>query len=352
MTPPASAPVPPIVPSPDPAAPSRYTARKTVPTIVWPLLALALLLLFNLIFTRGFFDIWVQDGRLNGTLIGILKDATPIVIVAAGMTLVIATGGVDLSVGAVAAIAGSLVAYLLIRANLHPALALALTLGVGLVAGLWNGALVALFGIQPIVATLILMVAGRGIAQMPFQGRDPAVNNVAAITRIAYGSVLGVPVSILLVAVVMILVALLARRTAAGLFIESAGSNPSAARYAGVNVRAVRLLAYAVTGLLSGVAGLWYVSNIKKVDAAHAGEFLELDAILAVVIGGTRLTGGRFYLLGSVVGAVVIPTLNQTILMMGKPSEYNQVIKAIVVLGVCLLQSEQFRSAVLPKRRR
>src|SRR5688500_17131237 len=347
-----TAPHPPIAPTPQPDAPSRYSSRRTIPTIPWPILALALLLLFNAIFTRGFFHFEIAQGQIYGTLIDILKQATPVMIVAAGMTLVIATGGVDLSVGAVAAIAGSLVAWFLIEQGFGPSLAITLTLLVCLALGLWHGILVAVARIQPIVATLILMVAGRGIAQMTFEGQNPSDKEHPAITHIAHGFFLALPFSLTLVALTTLLVGLLARRTAAGLFIESTGSNLSASHYAGVNTRLVQLLAYAVTGLLSGVAGLWYVSNIVHADANNAGLYLELDAILAVVIGGTALTGGRFYLIGSLIGAIVIQTLTTTILMVGIPPEYNLVIKALVVLAVCLLQSDQFREAILPRNRK
>jgi simple sugar transport system permease protein len=185
---------------------------------------------------------------------------------------------------------------------------------------------------------------------MTFEGQNPSVKNFPAITHIAHGFFLGLPFSLTLVAIVMLAVGFLARQTAAGLFIESTGSNLSASHYAGVNTKLVQLLAYAVTGLLSGVAGLWYVSNIVVADANNAGLYLELDAILAVVIGGTALTGGRFYLIGSLIGAVVIQTLTTTILMVGIPPEYNLVIKAIVVLAVCLLQSDQFRAKLFRRK--
>ena len=338
--------------APSPQNLPRYSARRTVPRIVWPILALGLLLLFNLLFTPGFFKIRMMDGHLYGSLIDIVDNAAPVMLVAFGMTLVIATGGVDLSVGAVMAIAGAVAAILLRDAGLGLPLTLAAALGVSLIAGLWNGLLVAVFDIQPIVATLILMVAGRGIAQLLTGGQIPELQHYPSLVFLGSGFFLALPFSLTLVFLVAIATAGLSRATALGLFIEATGDNPRAARYAGVNVKAVKLLAYAWTGVCAGLAGLVAAADIKAADANQIGLNIELDAILAVVIGGTALTGGRFSLVGSVIGALIIQTLKTTILARNVPDEYNLVVKAVVVLIVCLLQSETFRAAILPQRKK
>lgn len=313
--------------------------------LLWPSVALAALLLFNLAATPGFFDLQIRDGHLYGSLVDVLKQSSRVMLVAVGMTLVIATAGVDLSVGAVMAIAGSIAAKLLAEAGLGLPATMLVALAVCLALGTWNGVLVAGLGVQPIVATLLLMVAGRGIAQLLTDGQIVTVER-PAFTFLAGGHFAGLPFPLTIVTIVLVLTMMLTRRTALGLFIESVGNNETASRFAGVQVRGVKVFVYAFSGWCAGVAGLIEASQIKAADANNAGLYLELDAILAVVIGGTPLTGGRFNLPGSVVGALLIQTLTTTILTTGVPVQYTLVVKALVVLGVCLLQSEEFRRRV------
>jgi simple sugar transport system permease protein len=324
--------------------------RRSLPTIIWPLLALALLLLYNLLFTPGFFKIRLEQNHLYGTLIDIVDRAAPVILIAFGMTLVIATGGVDLSVGAVMAIAAAAAAYLLIERHMGLTAALSLSLGLALVAGLWNGLLVAVVGIQPIVATLILMVAGRGVAQLIIHGQIPTLDQFESFAFLGGGHLFRLPFSFTLVAIVFLATAALTRLTAMGLFIEATGNNPSAANYAGVNVKIVKLFAYALTGVCAGLAGLIAASDVRSVNANQIGLTLELDAILAVVIGGTSLAGGRFSLAGSVIGALIIQTLTTTIFARDVRPEYTQIVKAVVVLAICLLQSPQFRARLFRRR--
>jgi simple sugar transport system permease protein len=302
-----------------------------------------LILGFNAVRRPAFLRIGIQDGRLVGIPIDILNRASPVMLLSIGMTLVLATGGVDLSVGAVMAIAGSVAAILLQTTHLPFAAVVAAALLATLLAGLWNGLLVAFLDLQPIVATLILMVAGRGIAQLLTAGQIPTVEN-PCFTFIGNGPLLALPFTLTLVLVTFLATALLTRRTSLGLFIESVGNNATASRYAGVNSRLVKLLVYVFSGLCAGLAGLIVASNIKAADANNAGLYLELDAILAVVIGGTSLNGGRFSLLGSLIGALIIQSVTTTILVSSRiPPEANLVVKSIVVLAVCLLQSDTFR---------
>jgi len=329
--------------------PSASRVPAWLQPLLWPVIALTALLLFNLLFTEGFAHIEIKDGHFYGSLVDVLKQASRVMLVSLGMTLIIATGGVDLSVGAVIAIAGSVGAQLLVQAYAGLAPAILVTLGVCLVLGVWNGALVAWCGVQPIVATLILMVAGRGVAQLLTDGQIITVEN-AGFTFIAGGYFLGLPFPVTLVLLALLLTAALTRKTAMGLFIESVGNNETASYFAGVNARAVKLFVYTFCGLCAGVAGLIEASTIKAADANNAGLYLELDAILAVVVGGTALTGGRFNLLGSLVGALIIQTLTTTILTRGVPVQYTLVVKAVVVLAVCLLQSEQFRARLMGRR--
>lgn len=317
--------------------------------LVWPALALLLLLAFNLVLSPEFFHIDIKNGHLYGSLIDVLNRAAPVLLASLGMTLVIATAGVDLSVGAVMAIAGSVAALLITEAGAGVALVVGATLGVCLLAGAWNGFLVSVFGVQPIVATLVLMVAGRGIAQLLTAGQIITFEH-AAFSFIGSGHLFGLPFTVTIVVSMFVLTGLLVRLTAIGLFIESVGNNETASRFAGVNVRLVKVMVYAFCGLCAGVAGVIVAADIKAADANNAGLYLELDAILATVIGGTALTGGRFSLLGTVLGALIIQTLTTTILTRGVPVEFTLVVKALVVLAVCLLQSEALRAMLLRRR--
>ena len=317
--------------------------------LVWPLAALAVLLLFNFGFTPGFFHLEIKSGHLYGSLVDVLKQAAPVMLLSLGMTLVIATAGVDLSVGATVAIAGSAAAKLLIQQQMALPTVVLATLVLCVALGAWNGTLIAWLGVQPIVATLILMVAGRGIAQLLTGGQIITVEH-RGFSFIAGGHFLVLPFPLTVVCMTLLVTVALTRWTAMGLFIESVGNNETASRFAGVNDRAVKMFAYVFCGFCAGVAGLIEASEIKAADANNAGLYQELDAILAVVIGGTALNGGRFNLPGSLVGALIIQTLTTTILTRGVPVEYTLVVKAIVVLAVCLMQSEELQKIILRRR--
>jgi galactofuranose transport system permease protein len=328
------------------AAQPRYAPRPKIDPrwsrLVWPLLALVSLLLFDLVrIGPEFFRVERRDGNLYGSLIDVLDRGSPVLLLSIGMTLVIATGGVDLSVGAVMAVACTVAARIVVTKH-GPAAAFAAAFALALLAGAWNGMLVALLGIQPIVATLILMVAGRGVAQLIAHGQPIAFSD-PAYRFLGNGFLFRLPFSLTLVAVMLLATGLLTRKTAAGLFIEAVGGNATASRYAGVNATGVVWGVYVFSAFCAAIAGLVTAADVQAAAPDEVGLYLELDAILAVVIGGTALTGGRFSLPGSVLGALVIQTLNLTILQMGVQSKWNLVIKALVVVVVCLLQSEGLR---------
>ena len=325
--------------------------------LFWPLLALALMLAFNLVFTRGFFHIEIKDGHLYGSLIDILNRAAPLMLIAIGLTLVIATGGIDISVGAVVAISGALVAMLIggtlvLKGDVQEyvtlvpmPVAIVAALGVSVLAGLWNGLLVSRVGMQPIVATLILIVAGRGVAQLITNGQIITIY-YKPYFFVGNGFLLGLPFSLYIVLAMLALALFLTRRTALGLFIESIGINPKASRMAGINAKNLVLCVYAFCAFCAGIAGLIVCSNVKSADGNNAGMYFELDAILAVVLGGTSTAGGKFYLLGSMVGALIIQTLTTTIYSIGVPPEITLVVKSVVVFLVMMFQSEAFRRTV------
>lgn len=318
----------------------------------WPVAALALILLANFALSPEFFALELRDGRLYGSLIDVLNRAAPVALLALGMSLVIATGGIDLSVGAVIAIAGAVCANLLAAGADGASLVVALGLLTGLAAGLVNGGLVGYLGVQPIVATLVLMVAGRGIAQLLNAGQIVTFHH-DAFAALGVGSLLGFPVPVAIVLGALAALQLLVRGTALGLFIEAVGCNPRASRHLGINVRAVKLAVYGVCGFCAALAGIVVTADIQGSDPNNAGLWLELDAILAVVIGGAALTGGRFSLGLAVVGALVIQALATTVLMSGVPPTWNLVIKSLVIVAVLLLQSSAFRrqvASLLPAR--
>lgn len=320
------------------AQPWRTLYRPLAP-VMWPLIALVALLLFNALFTPGFFDLTISDsGRLYGTPVDILNHGSKVAIVALGMTLVIAVAGVDLSVGAVLAIAGAVAATLAADSGAPWYVAILAALVIAAFCGLCNGVLVVFLRLQPIVATLTLMVAGRGVAQLITNGLIVTFEN-PQLTFIGNGSFLWLPVPVTMLIVLFAFCALATRGTTLGLFIQSIGDNETASRMAGVPDRTVRLMVYAFCGLCAGMAGLIECSYIKAADANNAGQLLELDAILAVVIGGTALTGGRFLLIGSVIGAMIMQTLNKTLIMQDVSAEIIPAPKAIAVIIVCLIQS-------------
>ncbi|MEA3206765.1 MAG: galactofuranose transport system permease protein [Verrucomicrobiota bacterium] len=309
----------------------------------WTVGALALLLLFNQFFTPGFFHIQLLNGHFYGSRIDVLNQGAKVMLLSLGMVLVIATGGVDLSVGAVMAISAAVSSRLLVTEHQPAGVAIAAALVISVLAGAWNGLLVAGLGIQPIIATLVLMVAGRGVAQLITEGQiinflDPTM------VYLGNGHLFALPFTLTLVVVMLLLTLFLVRRTALGLFIESVGDNYEASRYSGINARQVKFLVYTFSGLCAGLAGLVACSNIKSADANNIGLYLELDAILAVVVGGTSLQGGRFYLVGAVVGALFIQTLTTTLYARNVSSDVSPVPKALVIIAVCLFQSDVFRA--------
>lgn len=299
--------------------------------------ALIAVLLANWLLFPDFFAIRLQDGRLFGSLIDVLNRGAPVALLAIGMTMVIATRGVDLSVGAVMAISGAIAATMTGAGWSLPAV-LAASLAAGLLCGLWNGLLVAVLRIQPIIATLILMVAGRGIAQLVTEGQIVTFTS-PSLAFIGGGSFLTVPMPVVLTIVLLAVTALLVRATALGLMIEAVGVNRLSSAGAGVNTPVVLVAVYVWCGLCAAVAGLIVTADIRGADANNAGLWLELDAILAVVVGGTSLLGGRFGLVLSVVGALIIQSMNTGILLSGFKPEFNLIVKAGVLLVVLLLQS-------------
>jgi simple sugar transport system permease protein len=325
--------------------------------LFFPLVAFSLILLFDFLFIPGFFSIENRGGDLRGSLIDIFRNGSTVMLLAIGMTLVIATGGVDLSVGATMAIAASVAGILMNPSALRNEvffvtdpnytfqplwIVITVALLVSILCGLWNGVLVAYLRIQPMVATLILMISGRGIAQLITNGLRVQIT-YRPYSFIGQGWVI-LPFSLYIVALVLIFAWFMTRKTAIGMFIESVGINFRSSFFSGIDEKKIKLLAYMFCGFCAGIAGLIASSNVKTSDANNIGLTTELDAILAVVIGGTSMSGGRFSLMASVVGALVMQAITQSMYAIGVQAFALQAIKAVVVIFVILLFSEQVRS--------
>jgi len=314
------------------------------------LIALALILLLNFIMFPQFFNVVVQNGRLYGSLIDVLNRGAPVALLAIGMTLVIATKGIDLSVGAVIAICGAVAASSIV-AGQSLAMTLLVTVGVGLLCGVWNGFLVAVLNIQPIIATLVLMVAGRGIAQLITEGVIMTFNDEGLIA-LGSGSFAFLPMPVMIWLIMSALVILLVRRTALGMLIEATGINRRASTLSGVRTPVLLMAVYMLSSLCASIAGIIVAADIKGADANNAGLWLELDAILAVVVGGNSLLGGRFSIVGSLIGAMIIQAVNTGILLSGFPPEFNLIIKAVIVIVILVIQSPAVQSAAIILSRR
>ena len=288
--------------------------------------ALALLVVFNLAFTANFATV----GNLRLQLVQVV----PVAIVALGMALVIGTEGIDLSVGSIMAIAAALVPLYL---GYGPWVAIGIALLAGGAVGLVNGGLVAFVGVQPIVATLGMLVAGRGIALVLAQGRltelfDPTLQAIGT-DRVA-----GIPITVLVAAVVAVLVGLVVRRTAFGRHVVAIGGNRGASVLAGLPVRGTLVAVYVVSGLLAALAGVLDTSRLGAADPSFVGLLIELSAITAVVVGGTPLTGGRVRILGTLAGALLMQLITATLIKHDLPDSTARMIAAAIIVAAVYLQ--------------
>lgn len=299
------------------------------------LTACILLFFLNCFFTPHFLSF--QTLGLN------LQQMATVTIVAVGMTLVIGTGGIDLSVGSVMAIAGVLAPLIFLHIS-NPVLGLFLGVLLPLLAagicGLFNGWLVTRFNLQPIIATLILFIAGRGIAQVLTNGVGQNFTN-PAFEWLGSGTILGLPVQAYLMLIIVIAFALILRRTTFGRYIQAIGGNAEAARLAGVPVVRTKIAVYVIIGLLAGLAGLVVVSLTAEADPSSIGLSYELNAIAAVAVGGTLLTGGQARVVGTLIGALIIQLIFTFLVGNNVPQAWAQVVNAAIILLAVALQRER-----------
>ena len=291
------------------------------------LAALVLLVPANALFTPNFAD--ANNFR------NILLQVAPTVLVAVGMTLVIATGGIDLSVGSVMAIAAALAAT-----NLEHGLFAAVALGLiaALAVGFFNGALISGFRIQPIIVTLAMLITGRGVAQVISRGGQIILIDNQTFMSLGKGFVGPVPVSVVVMILIVVAAIFLMRQTSFGRYVSAVGGNEAAARLAGVKVHRTKIMVYALSGLLAGLAGLIEASRSEASDATKVGLYIELDAIAAVVVGGTPLTGGRATVIGTLIGALIMQVITTSFNMLGIGFAWSLVLKAAIILVAVYIQ--------------
>jgi galactofuranose transport system permease protein len=301
--------------------------------------ALILLVLFNVVFTNDF----VSSRTLNVNL----TQVAPTLIVAIGMTLVIATGGIDLSVGSLMAISGSVAALILLSGSSlleSDAVAIPLAFIVPVLVagafGLFNGALITRFKLQPIIATLILFIAGRGIAQVITNGQLKAFKE-PTFQYIGLGKPLGIPFQVIIAAVIVAAAWFTLRRTTFGRYILALGGNERAAELGGVLVNRVKFAVYGISGLCAGIAGLIAIAINSSSDANRVGLNAELEAIAAVAVGGTALTGGQATIIGTVIGALIIQLLRFTLLSHGVAAAVALIVQAGIIIAAVALQRQR-----------
>jgi len=290
--------------------------------------AVLALLLFNILFTPNFLDV----GNFRTQLVQV----TPIVIVSLGMALVIGTEGIDLSVGSVMALAAAVVVLYLGYGAL-PAIAMALVAGA--VVGAAGGSLVAYVGVQPIVATLALLVGVRGLANVLV----PQLREFRNPDLIALGgsSIAGIPVIVIVAAVLTLAVAFVVRRTTFGRHVVAIGGNRAASELSGLPVKRVLLIVYVISGVLAAIAGVLATARLQASDPTSLGLYMELSAITAVVVGGTPLTGGRIRVLGTVMGALLMQLLSATLIKHNLPQSWTQMVQAAIILAAVYATRER-----------
>ena len=322
-----------------------------------PFAALALLVIFNLVADPSFFAVSVKENSLgnpvlSGNIISVLDNASELVILAIGMTLVTASsGGQDISVGAAMAIAGSVILRLVCGGQvtadtmqMNLILAVLIGMAVSALFGAFNGTLVAYFKIQPMVATLILYTAGRSIAAWINNNQLPIINDVAFKYAGTFLPGIPVPTPIFLTILMIVVFWLILKFTNLGLYTQSVGINPNSSRLNGINPQMIKLLSYVILGVCVAIAGFIRVSRSGSINYSRIAENIEMDAILAVALGGNALSGGRFNIYGSILGAYVIQFLTTTLYKYEVPSTALPAYKAVVVILLVVLSAPVVRS--------
>ena len=293
------------------------------------LILFTIFIIVNIIVTPNFLQM--------GTLKNILVQTFPVLILALGMTLVITTKGIDVSVGSVMAIAAS-TSTILFNIGAPLVVCVLAGLSVAMLCGFFNGFMIARFGIQPIIITLILMIGGRGLAQIilgeltiSFYGTSYAEMGTYSIANV-------IPIQVIIMAIIFIVIFFIIKGMTIGRYIEAVGDNSSAARLSGINVVTVIIIVYTICGLMAGIAGIMEGARINAVNAGRLGEMMELDAIAAVAVGGTSFSGGKAKIIGTVMGAFIVQMITISVNMNQISYNYSLLFKALIIILVLLLQ--------------
>jgi len=292
-------------------------------------LAVVVLLVFNVVFTENFLS--AANFRTQ------LVQAAPVCIVALGMALVIGTEGIDLSVGSVMSISAALIPLYL---GAGPLTAIVVAVIAGIVSGLFSGYLVAYLGIQPIIATLALLVGGRGLALVIAHGQLVQLHN-RDFLALGTDDVLGVPIMVIVAGVLAVLAGLVVQRTTFGRHLVAIGGNRAASTLAGLPVKRVLISVYVISGALAAIAGVLATSRLAASDPSDVGLLMELSAITAVVVGGTPLTGGRVRVLGTVFGALLMQLVQATLIKHNLPDSTAQMVQAAIIVVAVYVARER-----------
>ncbi len=289
--------------------------------------ALAVLVIFNLLVTPGFSNPLAARS--------LLFEAAPVVLIALGQNLAIATRGIDLSVGSVMALASASIAVFL---PYGVGTAIVAAVVIGLLAGIFNGGLVSLLKIDPLISGLALLVAARGLAQALLGGSRVNLPSSDAFDLLGIGALGPVPIVMLIALALALVIALVVRRTTFGRYTILVGASRGAAFLAGIPVRRTLFMVYAASGILAGLAGVFASARLGAADPNYVGVNFELDSIAASVIGGTPLSGGRISILGTVFGVLLLEVLDASFIMNNISFTYAQILKAIFIVVALYLQ--------------
>ncbi|WP_081464503.1 ribose ABC transporter permease [Sporosarcina newyorkensis] len=297
-----------------------------------PLIGLLLIIVIISIMSPSFLTL--------NNLFNVLRQVSINALIAFGMTFVILTGGIDLSVGSILALTGAVTAGMM-SGGMDPLLAMLLGVLLGVILGAINGLIIAKGKVAPFIATLATMTIFRGLTLVYTEGRPiSGLGDSAVFTMLGKGYFFGIPVPVITMSITFAVLYFILKKTTFGRRVYAVGGNEEASRLSGINVDRVKIYVYSLAGGLTAIASLILTSRLNSAQPT-AGNMFELDAIAAVVLGGTSLTGGRGWIVGTLVGALIIGVLNNGLNLIGVSSFFQQVVKGAVILIAVLLDRKK-----------
>ncbi|WP_342538946.1 ribose ABC transporter permease [Sporosarcina sp. FSL K6-1540] len=299
---------------------------------IGPLIGLLLIVIIISIMSPNFLTL--------NNLLNVLRQVSINALIAFGMTFVILTGGIDLSVGSILALTGAVTAGLM-AGGMDPLLAMFLGLLLGAVLGAINGVIIAKGKVAPFIATLATMTIYRGLTLVYTEGKPiSGLGDSQAFQLLGKGYFFGIPVPVITMAITFGILYFILKKTTFGRRVYAVGGNEEASRLSGISVDRIKIYVYALTGMLAALAAMILTSRLNSAQPT-AGNMFELDAIAAVVLGGTSLTGGRGWIVGTLIGALIIGVLNNGLNLIGVSSFFQQVVKGAVILVAVLLDRKK-----------